>query len=118
MVEGLTYTRAMVGLIAGAFDLTVGLLLFIYTQIKVHGLINAYKQSMVNLLQALLEGTAHRYLAVKKSIRQTLGIDIQFLRRVLDYHENLKVWPYTTTILIKVASFSLVIFQSVLMDMF
>ncbi len=39
------------------------------------------------------------------------------MRQILEYPESLDIWPYSTSNPIEIASFSIVIFQSGLLDM-
>ena len=111
-----TQTRFIVGILAVVCGLVFGLFVFIHPQLRMHRLMAAYRDSMTNLLQDMLEARIYTFINAEKAVRSHVAVDIKFLGEVLEYHSNLDVWPYSTRHLVQVAGFGMLISQSGLLN--
>ncbi len=116
LTEGFSQLRFYMGLVVVGCGLLLGLYVFVHPQLRMHALMEAYKSSMVNLLQDVFELQIHRFMVSEKSIRREVATDIRLLDEILEYNKQLRVWPYTPQHLIQVASLATLVMQSGLFD--
>ncbi len=76
IIRACTFMRMLLGLALVILDLIFSLFLFIYPQLKVRKLMNAYKTSMAHLIQNIPENQIYEYLVSEKNVRKKLIVDI------------------------------------------